>query len=83
MTAMGLAGKELSASGSTVTMGNNNRAWILDYPNDEDIYWSYWHDYLGGTFEFEVDLAEIGCGQSAGMYLVQADNGDCSWNAKD
>jgi hypothetical protein len=62
MTAMGLPGKELTSSGSTVTMGNNNRAWILDYPNDEDIYWSYWHDYLGGTFEFEVDLAEIGCG---------------------
>jgi len=82
MSAMGLPGKELSSSGSTVTMGSNNRAWILDYPNADDVWWAYWHDYLGGTFEFEVDLAEIGCGQSVGMYLVQADNDACSWNAK-
>lgn len=63
-------------------MGYNNRAWVLDYPNDETTYWSYWHDYLGGTIKFDVNLASAGCQQAAGMYLVQADDENCSWKAK-
>lgn len=84
MTALGLGGdKKLESNGSAVTIGASNRAWILDYPNDESIYWSYWHDYHGGTFEFDVNLADIGCTQAAGMYLVQADDEQCSWKAKE
>ena len=63
-------------------MGYNNRAWVLDYPSDETTYWSYWHDYLGGTIKFDVNLASASCQQAAGMYLVQADDENCSWKAK-
>jgi len=50
MSAVGIKDHKLQGDGDMVTMGYNNRAWILDYPNDESNYWSYWHDYLGGTF---------------------------------
>lgn len=80
MTAYGLPGKELTGSGDELTMGQNNRAWVLDFPNDDSVYWSYWHDYLGGSISYDIDLSAVDCACSAGIYLVQADDGDCSWN---
>lgn len=63
-------------------MGYNNRAWVLDYPDTSTTYWSYFHNYLGGTFKFDVNLARAECQQAAGMYLVQADNENCGMNSK-
>jgi len=82
MFATGLKDMKLEGSGDMVTMGYNNRAWVLDYPNETTTYWSYWHDYLGGTFKFDVNLSAAGCQQAAGMYLVQADDENCSWKSK-
>lgn len=82
MTAYGLPNKQLTTSGNEVTMGHNNRAWILDYPNDQAVYWSYWHNYLGGTLSYDIDLSGVDCACSAGLYLVQANDGSCSWNEK-
>lgn len=83
MYAYGLQGRELSSAGDSVTIGENNRAWILDYKKDDSTYWSYWHDYLGGSFEYTVDLSAVDCACSAGMYLMQADDESCSWNPKE
>lgn len=38
-------------------MGANNRAFITDFSNDESSYWAYWHYYLGGTLEFDMNVS--------------------------
>jgi hypothetical protein len=62
-------------------MGENNKAFVLDYAFDDSTYWSYWHYYLGGTLEFDVDVSEVGCKCAAGVYLVELNDDRCSWDA--
>ena len=77
----GLDGRRLSTSGREITMGDNNRAFVVDYPYDDRVYWSYWHNYLGGTVSFDVDVSDVECACAAGVFLVQLDDYDCSWDA--
>ena len=78
----GLDGHPLTTMDREICMGENNRAFVLDYPYDESIYWSYWNNYFGGTLTFDVDLSEVDCACAAGVYLVQLDDENCSWDAK-
>jgi len=57
MWMIGLDSRNLTAWDRTVEMGFDNRAFVLDYMNNDDTYWAYWHDLLGGSFEYEVSLA--------------------------
>lgn len=61
-------------------MGLDNRAFVLDYENDDSTYWAYWHDLLGGSFEFEVEVNDIGCACAAGVFAVDLNDEECSWN---
>ena len=78
----GLDGKYLETKDDSITMGLNNRAFVLDYAMDDTTYWSYWHQYNGGTLMFDVDVSNVGCECAAGVYLVELDEDHCSWNEK-
>ena len=53
----GLQGSKLETDGDTIFMYENNKAFVLDYPFDESVFWSYWHPYLGGSVQFDVDVS--------------------------
>jgi len=82
MFVKGLDGRYLETAGTEVMMGLNNRAFVTDYANDESSYWAYWHYYLGGSVEFDVDVSDVGCACAANVYLVDLDDGTCSWGEK-
>lgn len=82
MWVKGIDGGYLETDGSVVRLGYNNRAWVTDFADDESVYWAYWHPYLGGSLSFDVDLSEVDCNCASGIYLVQADDGTCSWGPK-
>jgi hypothetical protein len=83
MFVKGLNDRTLTTSGKDITIGANNRAWITDYAQDDSAYWAYWHLFLGGTMEFDVNVSQLSCNEVAGVYLVDLDDADCSWNSKD
>jgi hypothetical protein len=78
----GLDGRHLETQDDSIEMGLNNRAWVLDYAIDDTTYWAYWHNYRGGTFQFDVDVSSIGCECAAGVYLVDLNDDYCSWDSK-
>ena len=79
----GLDGAYLVTSGDTIDIGIDNRAFVLDYPYDDDEFWSYWHNYFGGTLYFDVDVSNVGCECAAGIYLVELNSAqNCGWEAK-
>lgn len=83
MWVKGLDGQCLETDGACIKMGENNRAWVYDYASDESIDSAYYHDYLGGSMDFEVDLSQVDCASASGIYLVASRDGDCDWDAKD
>jgi hypothetical protein len=83
MYVKGLDGRALKTYEKTIEMGDNNRAFVMDGKNDTTTYWSYWHDYVGGTVEFEVDVSDVGCECAASAFLVQLNDENCSWNSYD
>lgn len=78
----GLDGRGLTTVGSEIVMNENNRGWITDFPNDDDIWYGYPHDWQGGSLEYTVDVSGVGCGCAAGVFAVELDNALCSWSAK-
>lgn len=82
MWVKGLDNCALKTSGSTVTMGKNNRSWVTDFAQEDGVYWAYWHPYLAGSLNFDVDLSEISCCSASGIYLVNANDQECSWGEK-
>ena len=78
----GLDNQCLKTEGATMTLSENNRTWIRDRALD-DLYWVYHHNFLGGTMEFDVDLSGVECASASGVYLVEADGEQCSFNSKE
>ena len=72
----------MTTDNDTIYMGANNRGWILDGQYDNEAYWAHWETYLGGTLSFDVNVDECDCNRAAGVFLVQLDDGDCSWDPK-
>jgi len=62
-------------------MGPENRAFVNDYPYDHDHYWSYNHDFAGGSLTFDVDVNDVDCACAAGVFAVRLDYDQCTWNA--
>ena len=83
MYVKGLDGKVLSTEATTVLMGEENRAFVTDEAFDDEVYWAYGHDLLGGSFSYTVDVSNVGCACAAGAFLVDLNDDECSWNAKD
>lgn len=77
----GLDGAYLSTNDREITMGLNNRAFVLDYAYDTSSYWSYWHNYLAGSLSYTVDVSQVPCACVAGIYLVELDDSTCPWGA--
>ena len=75
----GLDGRDLTTQDRAITMGSNNRAFILDFPYDDTCYWAYEHFFLGGSMSYDVDVSQVSCDRAAGLFLVQMDDEDCSW----
>jgi len=82
MFVKGLDNRGLTTNGTEVSMDQDNRAFVKDYPYDNDTYWAYQHDLIGGSVKFTVDVSNIPCGCAAGIFAVGLDNAGCSWNAK-
>jgi len=82
MYVKGIDGQELSCKDRSINVGANNRAFITDYANDSSSYWAYYHYFLGGTMEFDVDVSKVGCTQVQGIYMVAIDDQNCSWDEK-
>ena len=79
----GLDGSYLETSDDTIEMGLDNKAFVLEYEYDDSEFWSYWHEYLGGTLTFDVDVSKVECECAAGVFLVELDaNNNCGWDAK-
>ena len=83
MYVKGLDGKVLSTEATTVFMGEENRAFVTDEAFDDEVYWAYGHDLLGGSFSYTVDVSNVGCACAAGAFFVDLNDDECSWNAKD
>ena len=83
MYVKGLDGKVLSTEATTVLMGEENRAFVTDEAFDDEVYWAYGHDLLGGSFSYTVDVSNVGCACAAGAFFVDLNDDECSWNAKD
>lgn len=79
----GLDNKCLDTEGAEMSLGQNNRTWVRDRAIDDDLYWVYYHNFLGGTMEFDVDLSAVECASASAVYLVEADDNKCNWNAKE
>lgn len=54
--AMGLPDRELVGHEDSLTIGANNRAWLLDVNNTDSVEWAYYHEFVGGSLEYNVDL---------------------------
>jgi hypothetical protein len=79
----GLDGAYIETSSDTIKMGLDNKAFVLDYAYDDTEYWSYWHNYLGGTLYFDVDVSDVECECAAGVFLVELDAANnCGWEQK-
>lgn len=83
MYVRGLSGKALSTGYTTILMGEENRAFVTDAANDYESMWAYGHDLLGGSFNYTVDVSNVGCACAAGAFFVDLNDEECSWNAKD
>jgi len=46
---MGLAGQDLVTDGPSITMGENNRVFVLDEDKIDSTYWAYYNQYIGGS----------------------------------
>ena len=66
----GLDGSSLTTDDRSITMGPENRAFVLDYPYDDDYSWAYWHTYLGSSLKFDITVADMSCGCAASVYLT-------------
>lgn len=62
-------------------MHENNKAFVLDYPFDDSVFWTYNNKYQGGSLTFDVDVSSVGCGCAAGVYLAALNDDECSWNS--
>jgi hypothetical protein len=78
----GLAGQDLETNDRTITMGKNNRAFVLDTNQADSTYWAYYHQYIGGSVQFDVDVSQVECDSVAGVYLTALDDEECSWDIK-
>ena len=78
----GVKNRTLITDDITISMGKNNRAWILDQNYDNEVYWAHYEDYLGGALEFTVNVNNADCYRALGVYIVEVNDGDCSWKSK-
>ena len=79
---MGLAGQDLVTDGPSITMGENNRAFVLDEDKIDSTYWAYYNQYIGGSVQFDVDISGVYCDSVTGVYLTALDDEKCSWDIK-
>jgi len=82
MFVKGLDNRGLTTNGTEASMDIDNRAWVKDYAYDDDVYWAYQHDLIGGSLKYTIDVSKVPCGCAAGVFAVALDNGACSWNSK-
>ena len=75
----GVKGQTLTTSGDSLKISENNRAFFLKDAS-EKVELAYKHNYLGGSISFDVDIADVGCGCTAGVYLAAIDE---KFNFKD
>lgn len=64
-----------------IQIGKNNRAFVLD-SNQNDDYWAYYHQYIGGSVQFDVNVSQVDCDSVIGVYLTPLDDETCSWDIK-
>jgi len=78
----GLDDRELTTDGGfELTIGENNRAFILEDEIDDTVSYAYKDSgYLGGSVEFDANLVDVGCGCAASVYATFLDDVDCNWN---
>jgi hypothetical protein len=81
--AYGLEGKELVGHQDSLTVGAENRAFLLDVEDTSSIHYAYYHDFLGGSMEYSVDLRDVECACAAGVYLVGTDYQECGWDSQE
>jgi len=79
----GLDNQHLKTEDDCIEIGQNNKAFVLDYPMDDSTWWSYKHKYAGGSVAFDVDVSDVGCACAAGVYLAKVDDVQCGWDAYD
>jgi hypothetical protein len=76
----GRDGKALCTDDSQITLGDDNRAFVLVEPNDSTSANALKKKYLGGTLTFDVNMSGVGCNCAAGVFLVALDDEQCMWD---
>ena len=78
----GLDGGLLETKDTCLTIGENNRAFLHDKDWNDSTDWAFFHDtYVGGSLSFDVDLSEVPCQCSTGVFLTYLDDDKCHWHA--
>jgi len=78
----GLDGKFLETDDTSLHIGENNRAFIHKTKRSDSPYKAFVHDtYLGGTLSFDVDLRDVPCQCSTGVFLTYLDDEHCHYHA--
>jgi len=76
----GIKGKQIATQDREIKLGEDNRAFVLKINDESTTTSAYFHDYLGGTVQFDVDVSNVDCGCSAGVYLTTSNDKSCTWN---
>jgi len=78
----GLEDRDLTTDAYEMKMGPENQAWMFDYEMDSSYFWAYTHDYRASSISFDVDVSDMDCACGAGVFAVDLDNEECSWDSK-
>lgn len=73
----------LQTSDRSLEIGENNRAFILDLDDASTTWSAHYHNYLGGSVAFDVNVSDVGCGCAAGVYLTTSNDETCNWSDYD
>jgi hypothetical protein len=76
--AKGQDDRTLTTTGSEITIGEDNRAFVFQVDNDSTVMNTYKHNLYGGTLSFDVDASGVGCGCYGGLALAALDDNTCS-----
>lgn len=68
--------RDLTTEGAQITMGHDNYGFIHDFKEDNPLIYAYRDNYLGGSFQYDVDVSAVSCSCAVRMQLRQVD-GNC------
>ena len=76
----GIPDRPLTTSGSSATIGHNNRAFVLSVDDDSSVLNTLRQDLYGGKLSWTMDVSNVQCRCAAGLFLAELQDGLCDFN---